>query len=118
MGKLIKTGNSDRYEFYGTFNRLGLRTVPHKGLIQTIQFDNIYDEYFNYTCQYTIFDYLKTFSQLPLMPGDLISFRARVIFCEDPRDPYRINQGRFKHCRLFYPTKARIIQRPVKRLYY
>lgn len=115
--RLVKSNIGERYTFFGTFDRVSMRYDRYKGTRKYIIITNITDEYGNYVSNYATFDYIKGFADLPLNPGDRVSFRARVVGCQDENDPwYGLYPDTELMYRLMNPTKVIKLINPIMRL--
>lgn len=120
MGRLVKVDKLDRQVFFGTFEKISyVYNYTKKRNEVFIKLINITDENGNYLCNYSIFNYIKCFSSLLLVPGDRVCFHARPVICQDV---YTITDWAFynpkakAYCRLMYPTKAVKLINPVARI--
>lgn len=116
--KLAKVEKYDRYLFYGTFDRAALRYLPYKGKCIVIVITNVRDQYGNYVCNHVEFNDIKGFDRLHLEPGDGVSFRARVVACQNAEDAMYgfINKYTGIYYRLMNPTKVTKLICPISHL--
>lgn len=122
MKKLIKVKKGDRYNFTGIFDSFSIRYDKYaKRNKYYIIIRNVKDEYGNHVANYVSFDYIKTFSDLMLIPEDIIAFRARIVACQSMEEALEcgfLNPYSNLYCRLMNPTKARKLIRAVERIPY
>lgn len=106
--KLVRVDTKDRYLFFGTFDRFVL-TNGFRGVAQKIVLRDIKDQNGYKIANYGEFDNIKTFLKLDLHEGDVISFHARVVVCQNQSDAIYgfYNPYTGVYVRLLNPTKAR-----------
>ena len=76
--ELKKLGSEDRYEFIGTFDRLGVKN-GYKGVETTVLLTNIVlKETGDLITDHLWFNFTKGFANADLKQGDKVSFSARV----------------------------------------
>lgn len=111
--ELVNTRYDQRYLFFGTFDRFSMSNGS-RGVSSQIILKDIKDQYGNRIAKYISFNYVKTFSSLQLVSGDIVSFYARVLEYKNAYpEPYNFYYPEI-HYRLFYPTKAKKLIKPVQ----
>ena len=120
MKRLVKVKKDDRYNLIGTFDRFSTRYDRHNQRnIDYIIIKNIETEDGEYVTNYTSFAYGKTFGELDLVPGDIVSFRARIVACQSTEEAldYGFYNPQFNvYFRLMNPTKGKKLYSAVKRI--
>ena len=108
----------DRDLFYATFEGYRI-TGGNRGVRKSFAFRDVKDEYGNIVTPYTVFDNIKTFDNLDLKEGDIVSFHARVTQYQMPYANYRNGYQTEMYPRLLNPSKGEIVSRklvnPIKR---
>lgn len=120
MSRFVKVDKSDRCLYYGTFAGTSSRYNKYKKKIEYFYIVNdVRDQYGNYMAKFVPFYDIKSFSDLHLQPGDVVSFRARFTICQDERDAIYgfINTQTNVYYRLMNPTKVTKLYSPVRSLY-
>lgn len=111
--ELVNTRYDQRYLFFGIFDRISMSS-NNRGVSGQIILKDITDQYGNKIAKYISFNYIKTFSSLQLVSGDIVSFYARVLEYQNAYpDSYNYYYPEI-HYRLFYPTKARKLINPIQ----
>lgn len=117
--KLVKVEIQDRYIFRARFERY-IITSGINGIGQQLLFRDLVTEYGVYFGDNIRFNNLLQLHRLNLQPGDLITFHARIVICQNAEDSmfgfYNPQYGTYT--RLMNPTKITKLIRPVKRLDY
>lgn len=105
--KLTKVDIQDRYYFTAKFVGTRISYGP-RGVSQSFEFTNIVDENLNKISSYVRFDDIKSFSGLNLKEGDIVSFRARIVVCQNAEEAQYgwYNPSASAYYRLMNPTKA------------
>lgn len=118
MNKLIKVNKGNRFLFYGIFEKSITRYIQYKGVFEYTILRDIRDEYGNYICNFIEFKEVEGFKRLNLISGESVSFRARIVICQNASDSIEgfINPYSGIYYRLMNPTKITRLICPVESL--
>lgn len=111
--ELVNTEYDKRYLFFGIFDHISISS-NNRGVSEQVVLRDITDENGNKIAKYVSFNHTKTFSSLHLVSGDYVSFYARVLKYQDAYSNMYNNYYPNIYFRLFYPTKARKLIKPVQ----
>lgn len=112
--KLVEFNKKERHLYTAVFDSLAT-SGGTRGIKIYFCFTDLRDEYGHKKAEYIIFNYLKSFIDLKLQKGDVVSFYARDIDFIKYSPSFRLLNHNDMCSRLLNPTKVKRMINPIER---